>query len=162
MITLRTGIVGAAILTLAGCIETTTSGSAMPMSTPTPTVTAKSDGGVDVRFPSGCWVTYDAAANRGGHVNACSESEFARADQEAAAFLGQSSGVAVVASDDLSAFVGARAGQAEGGLIARGYEATRSEGLTTFWFNRSTGRCARIVTSNGRYESVTFVSASSC
>ncbi|MCC1480779.1 hypothetical protein [Roseibaca sp. Y0-43] len=65
-------------------------------------------------------------------------------------------------SDDLSAFQGARAGQAEGGLQARGYQLARTEGLTAFWFNQGTGSCARIVTSNGRYESVTMVPASNC
>ena len=162
MITLRTGFLGLALCGIAGCVETTTAGQVTPSSTPTPTVAATSGGGADVRFPSGCWVTYDAAANRGGHVGACTEAEFARADREAASFLGRSSGAASVASDDLSAFVGARAGQAEGGLRARGYELARTEGLTAFWFNRGTGSCARIVTAEGRYSSVTMVPASNC
>jgi hypothetical protein len=63
---------------------------------------------------------------------------------------------------DLSSFQGARAGQAEMGLQNLGYEAIRSEGLTTYWFNRSTGACARITTSNGRYSSVTIVPAADC
>ena len=155
-------IAGLAILGLAGCVETMTVGEPAAPATPPPSVTAKSGGGADARFPSGCWVTYDEAGNRGGHVGACTDAEFASADRAAGRFLGGYTTPASVASDDLSAFVGARAGQAEGGLQARGYEPTRTKGLTTFWFNRGTGSCARIVTSNGRYESVTMVPASNC
>lgn len=63
---------------------------------------------------------------------------------------------------DLSDFQGARAGQAEGGIRALGYEAVRSEGLTTWWFNRSTGACAQITTSNGRYSEVIMLPAQDC
>ena len=63
---------------------------------------------------------------------------------------------------DLSSFVGARAGQAEMGIRNLGYEAIRSEGLTTYWFNRSTGACAAIVTGDGRYQSVTMLPAEDC
>ena len=69
---------------------------------------------------------------------------------------------AVGGASDLSAFQGARAGQAEMGIRNLGYEPIRSEGLTTFWFNRATGACARIVTGNGRYESVTMLPAQDC
>lgn len=163
MIKPATGLLGLALWAMAGCVETTGSGGtpATP-ATPTPTATAKSGGGADIRFASGCWITYDAAGNRGGHVGACTDAEFASADRAAARFVGGAAAPASVASDDLSAFVGARAGQAEGGLTARGYQPTRTEGLTTYWFNRATGSCARIVTSNGRYESVTMVPASNC
>ena len=65
-------------------------------------------------------------------------------------------------STDLSSFQGARAGQAEDGIRALGYENIRSEGLTGYWFNRSTGSCARIVTSDGRYSSVTMLPAQDC
>ena len=65
-------------------------------------------------------------------------------------------------SSDVTSFEGARAGQAEGGLRALGYEAIRSEGLTTYWFNRETGACARITTSEGRYSSVTMLPAEDC
>ncbi len=68
----------------------------------------------------------------------------------------------VGSSSDLSSFQGARAGQAEGGIQALGYELIRTEGLTAFWFNRSTGACARIVTSDGRYSSVTMLPAGDC
>jgi len=69
---------------------------------------------------------------------------------------------AVGSSTDVTSFQGARAGQAEGGLRALGYEAIRSEGLTTYWFNRDTGACAEITTSDGRYSSVVMVPAEDC
>ena len=69
---------------------------------------------------------------------------------------------AVGSSTDVTSFQGARAGQAEGGLMALGYEPIRSEGLTTYWFNRSTGACARITTSDGRYSDVTMLAADEC
>jgi hypothetical protein len=69
---------------------------------------------------------------------------------------------AVGSASDLSAFEGARAGQAEMGIQNLGYEAIRTDGLTTYWFNRSTGACARIVTANGRYQSVTMLPAQDC
>ncbi len=65
-------------------------------------------------------------------------------------------------SSDLTSFQGARAGQAENGIRALGYENVRTQGLTSWWFNRSTGACARIVTSQGRYSSVTMLPAQDC
>ena len=69
---------------------------------------------------------------------------------------------AVGSEHDLTEFQGARAGQAEMGIRALGYEPIRSEGLTTYWFNRSTGACAKITTSNGRYSSVDMLPAEDC
>ena len=69
---------------------------------------------------------------------------------------------AVGSSTDVTSFQGARAGQAEGGLQALGFEAIRSQGLTTYWFNRDTGACAEITTSDGRYSSVVMVPAEDC
>lgn len=69
---------------------------------------------------------------------------------------------AVGSEYDLTAFQGARAGQAEMGIRNLGYELVRSEGLTSYYFNRSTGACARITTSNGRYSSVTMLPAEDC
>jgi hypothetical protein len=69
---------------------------------------------------------------------------------------------AVGSSSDLSAFQGARAGQAYMGIQSLGYELIRTEGLTAYWFNRSTGACARIVTADGRYQSVTMLPAQDC
>ena len=68
----------------------------------------------------------------------------------------------VGSSTDLTAFEGARAGQAEMGIQNLGYELIRSQGLTSFWFNRSTGACARITTSDGRYSDVTMLPAEDC
>ena len=63
---------------------------------------------------------------------------------------------------DITSFQGARAGQSEMGIQALGYEAVRTEGLTSYWLNRATGACAQIVTSDGRYSSVVMVPTSSC
>ncbi len=65
-------------------------------------------------------------------------------------------------AEDLSDFVGARAGQAEMGLQARGYELIRSEGLTSYWFNREAGACAEITTSNGVYSSINMLPVGNC
>lgn len=69
---------------------------------------------------------------------------------------------AVGSSTDLTAFQGAKGGQAEEGIRNLGYEPIRSQGLTTYWFNRSTGACAEIVTSDGRYSSVRMLPAGDC
>ena len=69
---------------------------------------------------------------------------------------------AVGSSSDLTSFQGARAGQAEMGIQSLGFELIRTEGLTAYWFNRQTGACAEIVTSDGRYSSVTMLPAGDC
>ena len=69
---------------------------------------------------------------------------------------------AVGSSNDLTAFEGAGAGQAEMGIQSLGFELIRSEGLTSFWFNRETGACARITTADGRYSDVTMLPAEDC
>ncbi|MXN63329.1 hypothetical protein GR183_00300 [Stappia sp. GBMRC 2046] len=63
---------------------------------------------------------------------------------------------------DIADFQGARAGQAELGLNNRGYEPARTEGLTAYWWNDATQACARIVTSNGRYETVDTATPADC
>ncbi len=75
---------------------------------------------------------------------------------------GQQGAPAVGSSSDLSSFEGARAGQAEMGIRNLGYEPIRSQGLTTWWFNRSTGACARITTADGRYSDVAMLPAQDC
>ena len=80
-------------------------------------------------------------------------------DDGASATVGTPS---VGSSTDLSAFQGARAGQAEGGIRALGYEVVRQNGLTSYWFNRQTGACAEVVTSDGRYSRVTMLPAQDC
>ncbi len=69
---------------------------------------------------------------------------------------------AVGSEYDLSSFQGAKAGQAEMGIMNLGYERIRSKGLTSWYFNRDTGACARITTSNGRYSEVTMLPAEDC
>lgn len=69
---------------------------------------------------------------------------------------------AVGSEYDLSSFEGAKAGQAEMGITNLGYAAVRTNGLTTWYFNRDTGACARITTSNGRYSDVTMLPAEDC
>lgn len=69
---------------------------------------------------------------------------------------------AVGSASDLSSFQGARAGQAEMGIQNLGYELIRTQGLTAYWFNRSTGACAQIVTADGRYQSITMLPAEDC
>lgn len=69
---------------------------------------------------------------------------------------------AVGSSSDLSAFEGARAGQAEMGIQRLGYELIRSEGLTSYWFNRDTGACAEITTAEGVYASVNMLPPGDC
>lgn len=69
---------------------------------------------------------------------------------------------AVGSETDLNSFQGARAGQAEMGIQNLGYELIRTAGLTQYWFNRSTGACAEITVSDGRYETVTMLPAEDC
>lgn len=69
---------------------------------------------------------------------------------------------AVGSASDLSAFEGARAGQAEMGIQNLGFALVRSEGLTSYWFNSDTGACAEITTADGRYSAINMVSAGEC
>ncbi len=69
---------------------------------------------------------------------------------------------AVGSPNDLTAFEGARAGQAEMGIQNLGFELIRSQGLTSYWFNRDTGACAAITTADGRYSDVTMLPAEDC
>lgn len=68
----------------------------------------------------------------------------------------------VGSSSDLSAFEGAKAGQAEMGIQNLGYQNVRSQGLTSYWFNPSTGACAEITTSDGRYSSINMLPSGDC
>ncbi|NOD65936.1 MULTISPECIES: hypothetical protein [unclassified Ruegeria] len=68
----------------------------------------------------------------------------------------------VGSSSDLSPFEGARAGQAEMGIQSLGFELIRSEGLTSYWFNKDTGACAQITTSEGRYSDVAMLPSGDC
>ena len=81
---------------------------------------------------------------------------------EEAEYSEASSLPAVGSASDLSSFEGARAGQAEMGIQNLGYQAVRTEGLTTWWFNRATGACARVVTADGRYSEIDMLPAGNC
>ena len=48
------------------------------------------------------------------------------------------------------------------GIQNLGYEIVRNDGLTNYWFNRETGACAAITTSQGVYSSVTMLPAGDC
>lgn len=63
---------------------------------------------------------------------------------------------------DLADFVGAKGGQAEMGLNNKGYQLARTEGLTAYWWNEGSGNCARIVTADGRYQSIDMVPPADC
>lgn len=88
----------------------------------------------------------------------------ATADDGSGAIAGSGDGAApsVGSPTDVTAFQGAPAGQAPGGLAALGFEAMRTEGLTTYWFNKETGACAKITTSDGIFSEVVMVPAEDC
>ena len=69
---------------------------------------------------------------------------------------------AVGSEYDLSSFQGAKAGQAELGIQNLGYELIRTQGLTQYWFNRSTGACAEMTVGDGRYQTVRMLPAEDC
>lgn len=73
-----------------------------------------------------------------------------------------SSAPAVGSTTDLTPFQGARAGQAELGIQNLGYEIIRNDGLTNYWFNRETGACAAVTTSEGRYSNIVMLPADDC
>ncbi len=53
-------------------------------------VTSRSDGGVEVKFPNGCFVAYDQYGNRGGHAGQCKNKQYERADDAAKSHLNAS------------------------------------------------------------------------
>ena len=62
----------------------------------------------------------------------------------------------------LESFEGARAGQAEMGIQALGYEIVENQGLTNLWYNKMTGQCYAVTTNQGRYASIKARDASEC
>lgn len=62
----------------------------------------------------------------------------------------------------LNDFVGARAGQAEVDLVRRGYVLRKTQGLTSYWEETATGGCVSILTNDGRYQSLIYVTSSAC
>ncbi|MBN7756698.1 hypothetical protein JYP46_07725 [Nitratireductor aquimarinus] len=63
---------------------------------------------------------------------------------------------------DIADLVGARGAGGETQLMARGYTLARTQGLTAYWWKASTGTCARVVTADGRYQTVAAASAADC
>jgi hypothetical protein len=78
----------------------------------------------------------------------------------------QSSGQMGETPHNLRDLLGARTGQAEGQLQARGYEyrnGSKSAGVSySNWKDRSTGRCVTIRTEQGRYQSIIYSSEVDC
>jgi len=62
----------------------------------------------------------------------------------------------------LNDFVGAKAGQAEGALMSRGYVLRKSAGLNAFWEETATGGCVSILTNEGRYQSLVYTASDAC
>ena len=62
----------------------------------------------------------------------------------------------------LNDFVGAKAGQAEGALMSRGYVLRKSAGLNAFWEETATGGCVSILTNEGRYQSLVYTAPDAC
>ncbi|WP_283147658.1 hypothetical protein [Silvimonas soli] len=62
----------------------------------------------------------------------------------------------------LSTLTGSRASGGEQFLTNNGFALSRSSGLTNYWYNQSTGQCAQIRTSNGRYSDVADVAIENC
>ena len=73
---------------------------------------------------------------------------------------------AIAQSTGLEDMVGARAGQAENALQARGYRYVRGEKgddrSYTYWWNDRRQQCVTIATMNGRYDSITPTTAPDC
>jgi hypothetical protein len=63
---------------------------------------------------------------------------------------------------DISDLVNARAGSAQSQMQARGYGIARYQGGATFWWNPTTTICARVVSGNGRYQTITTATARYC
>lgn len=58
--------------------------------------------------------------------------------------------------------VDARASSGESEMQRRGYKVARTDGLTQYWWHDSRRACVRTTTWNGRYQTVTSVSADDC
>lgn len=66
----------------------------------------------------------------------------------------------------LADLVGARAGQAENAVVQRGYELRRStkqaDSSFTYWFEKGTGNCVAIRTTDGRYGAIVYTADRDC
>jgi hypothetical protein len=65
------------------------------------------------------------------------------------------------AAPSVADLVGARGSSGESVLQERGYTSARVRGLTAYWWHPA-GACVRVVTNQGRYQSVANVAASDC
>lgn len=84
----------------------------------------------------------------------------------AALLVGSLPVTAVAQSTGLEDMVGARAGQAEGEILRRGYRNVRGEKgddrSYTYWWNADRRQCVTVATMNGRYASITPTTAPDC
>jgi hypothetical protein len=69
--------------------------------------------------------------------------------------------VAGPAAPSVADLVGARGSSGESELQSRGYSSARVRGLTAYWWHPA-GACVRVVTNQGRYQTVENVAASDC
>ncbi|WP_206030317.1 hypothetical protein [Roseomonas sp. AR75] len=65
------------------------------------------------------------------------------------------------AAPSVADLVGARGSSGESELQSRGYTPARTRGLTAYWWHLG-GACVRVVTNQGRYQTVENVAASNC
>jgi hypothetical protein len=65
------------------------------------------------------------------------------------------------AAPSVADLVGARGSSGESELQSRGYTPARTRGLTAYWWHPA-GACVRVVTNQGRYQTVENVAASDC
>ncbi|SON53906.1 hypothetical protein HDIA_0365 [Hartmannibacter diazotrophicus] len=65
-------------------------------------------------------------------------------------------------SPGLTDLTGARASSGEMALTSRGYSLAEQKGLTSYYWNATSGTCAEVVTGDGRYQSVSTVSPAQC
>lgn len=66
------------------------------------------------------------------------------------------------AAPDFASMRGARAGQAEMGMERMGFTNVRQRGLTAYWLHAASNTCVRVVTSQGRYQTVDQVAPANC
>lgn len=63
---------------------------------------------------------------------------------------------------DIADLVNARTAGAKSQMQARGYAVVSYQGGAAFWWNPTTTICARVVTANGRYQTITTATARYC
>ena len=68
----------------------------------------------------------------------------------------------LVSNDGVVADLSVTQAADDGGGAMAGAPLVRTDGLTAYWFNRDTGACAAITTSDGRYSKVEMLPAEDC